>query len=163
MKPTTIAKAPSVPPAAEGRSRIVWRIMATSIALVAFLILSPGSLLVLGVGLMPTVVAFVIDRSPRRHATATVGGINFAAVFHFLIPLWLAGGDLHAATRTLTDPVALAAMYLAAAAGWGLYIGVPPIICAVRRASALQKVRQLKAQQRKLTQEWGKDISRRPA
>lgn len=137
----------------------VWRVIAIAVVLMLVLILSPATMLVLSVGMLPTVVAFIIDRAPKRYATTTVGALNFAGVFPFLFRLWLYGNDLYAATAVLTDPPSLVAMYLAAAVGWGLYTGAPPAMAAIRRISAANTVRKLEARQKQLTEEWGSEVA----
>lgn len=88
------------------------------------LIFLPTTVL-LAVGMIPTVVAYVVDRDPDKTAPMTVGGLNFAGVFAFAVSLWQAGHTMAALSRILTDPFAWLVMYGAAGLGWTLYYGIP--------------------------------------
>src|SRR5690349_5851955 len=78
------------------------------------LIFLPSTIL-LAVGMIPTVVAYVVDRDPDETAPMTVGGLNLAGVVTFLISLWQAGHTMTALTKVLTDPFAWLVVYGAAA------------------------------------------------
>src|SRR3954469_25210120 len=80
------------------------------------LIFLPSTIL-LTAGMIPTAVAYVVDRDPDKTAPMTVGGLNLAGVVTFLISLWQAGHTMAALTKVLTDPFAWLVMYGAAALG----------------------------------------------
>lgn len=141
------------------RPSVVWRSLLLGIVLLLVLVLSPGTILILGVGMLPTAVAIVVDRSAGKHAAAAVGGMNFAGVFPFLFRMWMYGDNLSTAALVLTDPLSLVTMYLAAAAGWGLCAGGPPAMCALRRVSAMNTVRKLRAHQKSLAEQWGEEVA----
>ena len=120
---------------------------------------TPGTVLVLFFGMLPTGVAFVVDRSRGKYAAATVGGMNFAAVFPALFGLWLHESSVSAASAVLTDAFAMTAMYAAAAFGWILHLGIPPIACVIRRVTSVGKVTRLRIRQKQLIDAWGEEVA----
>jgi hypothetical protein len=122
------------------------------------LIFLPSTIL-LAVGMIPTVVAYVVDRDPDKTAPMTVGGLNFAGVLTFLISLWQAGHTMAAMTRVLTDPFAWLVMYGAAGLGWVLYYGIPPAVAGWVILRAEARIAQRIEEQRELTALWGTDVN----
>src|SRR4051812_49622631 len=91
----------------------------------AGLVFLPSTIL-LAVGMIPTAVAYVVDRDPDKTAPMTVGGLNFVGVVTFLVNLWQAGHTMAALSKVLTNPFAWLVMYGAAGLGWSLYYRVTP-------------------------------------
>ncbi len=122
------------------------------------LIFLPTTVL-LAVGMIPTVVAYVVDRDPDKTAPMTVGGLNFAGVFTFTVSLWQAGHTMAALSRILTDPFAWLVMYGAAGLGWTLYYGIPPAVAGWIILRAESKIAQRIEEQRELIDLWGTEVN----
>jgi hypothetical protein len=122
------------------------------------LIFLPTTVL-LAVGMIPTVVAYVVDRDPDKTAPMTVGGLNFAGVFAFTVSLWQAGHTMAALSRILTDPFAWLVMYGAAGLGWTLYYGIPPAVAGWIILRAESKIAQRIEEQRELIDLWGTEVN----
>jgi len=123
------------------------------------LVFSPATLMVAVFGLLPAIVAWTVDRSKEKAAAYSVGCLNLAGVFPYLLPVWLAGDGIGAAMNILTDALALAVMYGAAACGWVLFLSLPPAVWAVQKAVAERRVAELKADQERLVQQWGEKVA----
>ena len=130
-----------------------------SIAFVTLIILSLPSIIILFFGMLPTIVAFIIDRSKQRNASFCVGGINFCGVFPYLMDLWTGANTMDMSVRVLTDVFSLVIMYGAAGFGWMIYLTLPPVIAAFLSVMAQHRVSTLRATQRQLIEEWGDDVS----
>jgi hypothetical protein len=124
-------------------------------------IVSLGSVMLLFIGMLPTLVAFLVDRTPKRYSTFCVGGLNFSGVFPSLLDLWTGTNEVSAAIDIMIDPFRLTVMYGAAAFGWMLFMVVPPVVGAFLAVSAQRKVAQLRTAQRELIAEWGPEIAAR--
>ncbi len=136
-----------------------WRPLGFVACIIAATILSPPTVMVLWVGMIPTIVAFVVDRTPGRSAAVCVGAPNFAGVLPFLLQIWLQNHSAQAAEAVLTNVFALIVMYGAAAIGWILFAMVPSIVGASRNVMAQRRVAQLRARQKELIEEWGADVA----
>lgn len=133
------------------------------VALAAFalipagLIVLPTTLLVL-VGLLPTVVAYVIDDDPEKSAPITVGAMNFCGVMPFAIKLWQDGHSVSVVLVQLTDPLTWFIMYGAAGVGWLVYYGLPPMIAGVVVMRDEARIKALDDERRAIVAQWGPDI-----
>jgi hypothetical protein len=121
--------------------------------------ISLSSLMLIFFGMLPTVVAFIIDRSHQRANTVCVGAANLCGVFPYLLDLWLKQHSVMGAMQILTDVFAIAVMYSAAAFGWLLFIAIPPIVASVLSVLAQHRVVHLRARQKKILEEWSKAVA----
>jgi len=130
-----------------------------SVAFVAVVILSLPSIIIIFFGMLPSTVAFIIDRSKQRNTAFCVGGINFCGVFPYLMDLWSGSNTIDLSVKILTDVFSLIVMYGAAGFGWLVYLSLPPVIAAFLSVMAQHRLTTLRATQRQLIEEWGEDVS----
>lgn len=129
------------------------------------LLLLPAGLVVLpttilfGLGMIPTMVAYMVDRDPEKPAPITVGGLNFCGCLYFAINLWKSGGGVNAALKVFSDPLAWLVMYGAAAVGWAFYYGIPPAVANTEVMRSERRIDVLKQHKVALVQEWGPDVA----
>ncbi|MHC8509994.1 MAG: hypothetical protein ACYYKD_11510 [Rhodospirillales bacterium] len=143
--------APEKQPLIDGK---MWAIIAV-FAVVMLLVFAAPTLIVLGVGMLPAIVAGVVDKSDERYAVYSVLSLNFCGVFPFIFGMWLDEHTFIAALETVTSPYAMAVMYAAAALGWLLYLSVPPVIAQFLSVLAQRRVNSLRDKQREMMEEWG--------
>lgn len=110
-------------------------------------------------GLLPTLIAALVDDRPQKTAWLTVGAMNFAGIVPAWFDLWHAGHTLKAAFDILSDPKTIIVAYTAAAIGWAIFFQVPKIIIAfmIRRAEA--RMREIEKRKRELLRKWGNEIA----
>ncbi len=106
------------------------------------------------IGMLPAIVAFVVDHRPGRHTFQCVAALNFAGVAPVVMGLWQGGLDMDGAVAHLVNPFNLLAMYGAAAIGWGL-VWLAPILTTVFVQTMLQYwANRLRAEDNALEQDW---------
>lgn len=115
------------------------------------------------VGMIPTMVAFVIDRDPDKPAPITVGGLNFCGCLPFAIDLWKHGGGVAQVMKLLVDPMAWLVMYGAAAVGWAFFFGIPPLVASAEIMRSERRVELLKTKKVSLVKEWGPEVAGDPS
>lgn len=138
-----------------GRSSLTWVLIVGTFLLV---IASP-TMIVLFFGMLPTLVAFIIDRSEQKSATFCVGSINFIGVFPYIMDLWIDNNTLDAAISNVTDLFAMLIMYSASAFGWLLFMAMPTVVASFVTVLQQRKVAQLRGQQKELMEEWGAEVA----
>jgi len=126
-----------------------------SVILVLTMMISLPTVMIIGVGMLPTIVAGLIDRSDQKFSMFCVGGLNFAGVFPYLMQVWSEDHSIANAGSILTDLFTLTIMFSSAGFGWMLVIAVPPVITAFLAVLDKTKLKQLKAQQQGIVEEWG--------
>ena len=125
-------------------------------ALVPF---SLPTLLLLLVGMLPSLVAVVAEKGAYRYAWICVGGLNFAGISPWLFNLWFGRHSMAYAIEQITGVSMLLAAYGGAALGWLLYLGVPPLVRAVLSATSHRRLDSLSKLQKNLADQWGEDVS----
>lgn len=156
--PTQNPSASAVPaPAASGKG-LRWGIWLV-IGLMTLAIISLPTLLLIFFGLMPSIVALVIDRTERRYATFCVLGMNFSGLFPFLTDVWFQVHTTDMAIRIMTDVFNLLIIYGAAGFGWLLYMALPPVITTFISAMSQRRVAVLREKQAQIIEEWGESVT----
>ncbi len=127
-------------------------------AVLLFMVALP-TFVTLVVGLLPSLVAFIFDRSPGRTLARCVFGLNFSGVAPYILELWqVPSQTVGGATQQIFQPLALSIMYGAAGLGWLLYLAMPPIVANVLNLSAQRRVGELRKKQRALIKTWGDSL-----
>lgn len=123
------------------------------------MMISLPTVILVCLGMLPTLVAWVIDRSDGKHATFCVCGLNFSGLFPFLMDVWFINHSTDMAIRILTDVFNLIIIFGAAAFGWLLYTAVPPVITTFLSVMAQHRMTILKTTQSNITEEWGEKVA----
>ncbi|WP_417805247.1 hypothetical protein [Thalassospira lucentensis] len=127
-------------------------------AVLLFVVALP-TFVTLAVGLLPSMAAFIFDRSPGRMMARCVFGLNFSGVAPYLLELWQHGAQsVGGATQHVFEPLALSIMYGAAGLGWLMYLAMPPIIANILNLSAQRRISELRKNQRNLIKTWGDSL-----
>ncbi|MEI8394329.1 MAG: hypothetical protein WCF85_06300 [Rhodospirillaceae bacterium] len=134
--------------------------------MVTFLVLmTPAALFALPttllavVGLIPTAVAYLVDRDPDKLAPITVGALNICGILPFVMGMWKHGHTMSESLRLLGDPFTWLVIYGAAALGWGFYFLVPPMIANFEIMRAESRIMALHEAKRELVVEWGPEVA----
>ncbi|MFQ5764475.1 MAG: hypothetical protein ACE5GT_06065 [Rhodospirillales bacterium] len=150
--------APQQLPASAGRG-MRWIIWIVIISLLMMVISLPTVLLVF-FGMLPTIVAWIIDRSAEKYATFCVGGMNFSGVFPFLGDIWFKDHSVDATIAVMTNVFDLMVIYGAAGFGWMVFIAVPPVVTTFLQVMSQRRVTVLRTNQSKIIEEWGDDVTK---
>ena len=115
--------------------------------------------ILLGICMLPTAVAFVLDRSPTKYPGFAVLFLNFAGSVPALLDLVLKSYNMVTALKLVTDPAVILKAYIAAAVGWLIYINLTPLIMASLQRRALRRFDEINKRQAFLTEKWGRDVA----
>lgn len=129
-------------------------------ALMMAVVFLPTTVL-LFVGMLPTLVAAITDRSPRKSRAITVGAPNLAGCTPFLIEMWMEGQTIDQAVLIITEPSAIITMYSAAAAGYAIDWAMSGIVASVLYQRGLARLDEIEKRQDFLIQRWGDEVTGR--
>lgn len=156
-KQKAIAQAKKQMAGKKGRRRstryYLWLLGCAGVAIV-FL----STTVILAFGLIPTLVAILIDKTRERTAGMTVGMMNFAGCMPFLMDLWQSEGRLRDAYDILLDPFTLMIIWGGAAVGWIVYFNVPPIVSMFLIRRYETRVRDIDKRMQMLEEIWGEEV-----
>jgi hypothetical protein len=133
-----------------------------TIAIVVVTLLAVTALplcLLLLAGLIPTMVASMMDRFRAKYLTWTVGAMNLAGIAPLAFRLWSDGFTVRAAIDILLHPVSWLMMYGAAAIGWTIFLAMPSVARTFVDVRADHLQHQLKARAKLLVAEWGEEVT----
>lgn len=116
------------------------------------------TMIVLGVALVPTGVAFLLERKKGHYGGLTVGAMNLAGAAPFLADLWFDGHNVQAAVGIITNVFAWMSFYGAAMFGWAIYSTTPSVIGTFMAMTAGRRITTMRDQQKELLQKWGPDV-----
>src|SRR5688572_21506567 len=116
------------------------------------------TVIVLAVALVPTGVAFIMERGKGYYGGLTVGAMNLAGASPYLADLWTQGHTVEAALGIITNVFAWLVFYGAALFGWAIYSSTPAAVSAFMTMTSGHRITAMRAQQRELVQKWGPDV-----
>jgi hypothetical protein len=116
------------------------------------------TVIVLAVALVPTGVAFIVERGKGYYAGLTVGAMNIAGTAPYLADLWFKGHNVDAAVGIITNVFAWMMFYGAALFGWAIYSTTPSLVSTFMTMTAGRRITTLREQQKELVQKWGPDV-----
>jgi hypothetical protein len=143
-------------PKPQGRKVLAPVIFITSMVVLAVVALPIFILLI--VGMIPSGVAYVVDRTPRRMLTLTVGPCNFAATVPFCMQLWFGSDTIQSLGHLMASPWIWLVMYLGAGVGWLFHFGMPVIVTSVLERSLDHRKTKYVSIQKSLRKEWGDEV-----
>lgn len=138
-----------------GRSNLTWILL----VLTFMAVIAAPTMIILFFGMLPTLVASIIDRTKQKSATFSVGAINFIGVFPYVINLWTDFNSVDRALSVVGDIFSLLVMYSAAAFGWLLFLALPSVISSFVIVMQQRKVALLRGEQKDLIEEWGAEVA----
>ncbi|WP_404386061.1 hypothetical protein [Caenispirillum salinarum] len=126
---------------------------------VPLVILFLPTVVLLAFAMLPTVVAYVVERGSYRYGFICVGGFNFAGVSPYLLNMWFERHDITMALDTLSNVFALMLIYGAAGFGWLLYAVTPTLVGSFLSLTSSRRIAKLRADQRRLVEQWGPEVT----
>lgn len=117
------------------------------------------SLMILAIGLVPSCVALIADRSRERYLAVTVALPNACGCLPALADLWALGQTYSNAQIVLSDPVGWAAAIGGAGVGWLIYLAAPSIAAVYYASAGRLREQALKRLQKTLIETWGEEIT----
>jgi hypothetical protein len=158
-KPKTAGKSAK----ARGKGGGVYIYTLVGLIVVALMMFATPAFVLFMVGIVPAMVAVVVDREPGRNASLAVAATNIAGVAPFVVELLINGPTMARAMSMLTDVFVLAVMYGTAAIGWGLVLGMPKVAAVYINVTNEARIQVLRREQKRLVDEWGEAVKEFPA
>lgn len=155
------APAPGRPAKAAGKSGggLVKSIITACVILVPLGTVALPTAILFVIGLVPTVVALLVDKNREKYAAISVGSLNFCGVMPAAFELWRSGHSLGLTFHLLAEPLYWLSMFGGAALGWMIHLTVPSIVAASIAVKTRGEIADHKRAQEKLREEWGPDVA----
>ncbi|MBT4890956.1 MAG: acyl-CoA synthetase [Rhodospirillales bacterium] len=134
-------------------------VLTCSIVVVTLLVFAMPTVMLLFFGMLPSFVAFIIDRTSEKYATFCVSAMNFTGLFPYMMDLWIGSHTILAAIDTLTNVFSLFVIYGSSGFGWLIFSSVPPVTSTILSAFNQKRVSTLRSRQRTLIGDWGEGVA----
>lgn len=121
-------------------------------------VLSPFAVLFLLLGMLPGIVASMIDRRKGKLASKTVNAFNFIGLAPFIRDISMSQDPVGVSQQMLSDIYVWLLVYSAAGFGWVMLWIMPQITVVFFIAKVTFRVERLKSEQNKLIEEWGERV-----
>jgi hypothetical protein len=161
-------KAPGAPSPADGKkaaSKIITNLLiVTLVTVVTFVLLAMAHLtyvaILLMIGLMPSIVARILDRRPGKVASRTILAFNLAGIFKHILYVFTSGDPNSAAQTLISDPFTWLWVYIFATFGWVIVRILPQIAILILSLRAEYTIKRMRGIQEKLIKEWGDNVKK---
>ena len=134
------------------------KLIVTGLLLLPVVAVLLPSCIVLTINMAPTVVAYVVDRSREKYLAITVGLLNICGTLPALAELWNQGQSYSAAMDISSNPFQWLMAYGAAAIGWVVYLGLPPILGHYYAITSQARLHGHRHKQQILLEAWGDEV-----
>ena len=128
------------------------------IFLICAVLFAPTTILLL-IGMLPTIVAAFVDRTPEKIRGFSIGALNLAACSPYVFELWTSDHTIEQSLRILSDPTTLVFMYLGAAAGYILEWSLVAVMKVFMTERAESRLKAIDKQHAELINRWGKEVT----
>jgi hypothetical protein len=122
------------------------------------LVFALPTVILVTLGVLPTIVAAIVDRREEKYAAWCVGGFNVSGVVPYLIQLWAHGDSRMALAGIAGNAYTWLVIYGAAALGWLANYWAPQITMRIRRMRDRNEVVRLRRRQEQILEEWGPEV-----
>lgn len=109
-------------------------------------------------GMLPAIVAIIIDKGTGRFASKTVSACNFIGILPYLFDVGMTYERSLASKHLMSVPTTWLIIYGSAAVGWVLIWIMPQITLVFFTVRADMKRRKLMEEQTKMLDEWGDEV-----
>ncbi len=116
------------------------------------------SCIVLTVNMVPSIVAYVVDKSREKYLAITVALLKICGTLPALAELWQEGQSYAAALDIAANPIHWLMAYGAAAIGWTIYLGLPPILRHYYGITSQARLLNHQRKQQILVEVWGEEV-----
>lgn len=141
------------------KSALSFRWILICVMLLASMIMFLPTTFLIAVGMLPTFVALAVDREPGKNKSFTIGAMNFAGCFPYLLDLWTRSNSMDLAVHHISDPKTIIIIYSAAGVGylinWFVTMAVSSIL--VQRSRA--RIAKIEEEKQDMEQRWGKKVN----
>lgn len=135
------------------------KLIVTGVIMLPVVAVLMPSCIVLMVAMAPTIVAYAIDRTREKYLAITVGLLNVCGAIPAEANLWQRGQSYDAAFDIVNDPFYWLVAYGAAAVGWVIYLGLPPVFTHYYGITSHSRLLNHTSKQQVLVQSWGEEVA----
>ncbi len=136
-----------------------WKFQVVFIVSVITSVVFSAIAIILAVGMVPTVVAAIVDKTEGKMRTMTVGAINFAGCSPFMIDVFKQGNSIETAITYIVQPQTIVVIYFAAGMGYTIDWAVTGIVSSIMNKKGKKRRKDIIKAQKDLVDRWGAEVT----
>ena len=137
-----------------GKTTIILMVLAS----MAVGIISVYSVVILVFGILPGMIALIVDYDPRQYLAKIVMSFNAVGVFPYIIQILNSSVANVTAMKLITSPKTWLVIYSAAGVGWVIYSIFPQIAMMLMPFYNQSRIDALNKEMNELSEDWGEGI-----
>lgn len=150
-----VARRATRPPSKKGGG---FQLFLLGLGVIALAVFAAPTCVLMVFGMVPSIVAYVVDRGKRPMLAFTIAPLNLAGLMPYLLELWTGHDQMPTVVHLLANVYVWLVIYLSAGAGWLVFMGMPQVVTFVLQRSLDGRKEKLKALQSKLRADWGPQV-----
>lgn len=115
--------------------------------------------ILIGIGMLPSLIALLIDKATKRGRALTVAAMNLAGCTPFVLQLWIKANTVEHAMAIITDPRTVVVMYSAACIGYAVDWAVSGLVASFMVQTSTARLQQIVRRRSELVERWGKEVT----
>lgn len=141
------------------RRKVGWKGQILLIVSLLVCILFSALAIILAIGMIPTIVAAIVDRTEGKMRAVTVGAINFAGCTPFMIEVFKKGNTMDVAIAYIVQPRTIVVMYFAAAMGYLIDWAMTGIVSSIMVQKTKRRLKDIEKTKKELIERWGPEVT----
>ncbi|MCB1783621.1 MAG: hypothetical protein KDI13_06455 [Alphaproteobacteria bacterium] len=122
-------------------------------------VLFRATALLVCVGMLPTIAAFMVTSGYYRAKAYAIGILNFAGCTPFILKLWGSGNDFDSVIDLLTDPIVIIVMYMSAVGGYMLNWCCVSFVSSLMYEKGKMRIKSIEKRREELVERWGEEVT----
>ncbi len=116
------------------------------------------SVVIVMFGMLPGLIAMIVDQDPRRYISKIVLTFNATGVVPYVVKILSGSGSGSVAIEIIIEPKTWLTIYISASIGWLVYWIFPQIALFLNNVKTQIRLQKLNYDLDKLVEEWGDEI-----
>ncbi len=113
----------------------------------------------LAIALLPTVIAILTDKSSGKNKSFTIGSLNFAGCFPYLLGIWVNHDVADLSFDYLSRPQTIIVIYGAAVFGYFIYWFTTTIVSILLIQRSKARLKKISNEKEALENRWGNKVN----
>ncbi len=115
--------------------------------------------IILAIGMLPTVVATIVDRSEGKIRALTIGAMNLAGCAPFVVDVLKGGNNIETAINFIVQPETIIVMYFAAGIGYVIDWSMTGIVSSMIVQKGKKRLKDIEKNKKELIDRWGIEVT----
>ncbi len=141
------------------RKKSSWILQLLIVISVLSAIIFSAETIILAVGMIPTLVALIVDRSEHKIRAASIGMLNFAGCMPFMVEVFNKGNNIETAVSYVLQPRTIVVIYFAAGMAYMINWMMVGLLSSILVQKTKKRVKEIGTLKAELVERWGVEVT----